>query len=211
MYWLLVENVQASHIPSRFASPHMCADPAGGWRKPRPDRCADLQARFFLNQVRLMDRPGAPSITWVHLEIPRCTWHLGVSTPPPPHAHLFDCVRSQGALVERLHIIHWRLVEKGWHWHWNDWLLVLGQALGTGARWRAVFGWFVVCGFVVLCVVWFVDVDADERPTAGWVAATAGTGGLLPTSKAEEGAPWRLACCTCTLAAAARTEAGPTS
>jgi hypothetical protein len=74
-----------------------------------------------------MGRPGAPSITWVHLKIPRCTSagdpqagrcaflkkaphqgapgdlqvHLGV--PTPPHAHILRLRSEQGAPVERLH------------------------------------------------------------------------------------------------------------
>jgi hypothetical protein len=47
-----------------------------GWLEETQARCADLQARFFLAQVRLMDKSGAPSITWVHLEMHRRTWQV---------------------------------------------------------------------------------------------------------------------------------------
>jgi hypothetical protein len=97
---------------------HMCACGSGWWLEETQARCADLQARFFLAQVRLVVRctfnyVGAPGDPQVHLEIPRRPWqvrfcekiyHTGAPGYQRHHRRTFcDCVRSQGAPVERLH------------------------------------------------------------------------------------------------------------
>jgi hypothetical protein len=98
---------------------HMCACGSGWWLEETQARCADLQARFFLAQVRLMERQARCTFNCVGAPgDPQVRFFETITTPGAPgdlqvhlawgyqrhHRRTFcDYVRSQGAPVERLH------------------------------------------------------------------------------------------------------------